>query len=284
MDRLEQGESPAAPARLAGRVAIVTGAGRGIGRAIAEALGAAGAAVVCAARTGAEVEATARRIGDSGGRALAAPADVADWEAVQALVAAAGAAFGPVDVLVNDAGVMGPLGPHEDTDLERWARTLDVNVLGVVRTCRAVLPVMRARRRGKIINLSGGGAFGPLSAGGSLAYGTSKAAVARFTELLAAEVAPDGIQVNTLGPGLVRTRLSEEGSTERERRYGPGSGLDWSRARPPGDAARLAVWLASEASGGLTGRHLSVQGELPESPAAIAELMAGERYTMRLVR
>jgi 3-oxoacyl-[acyl-carrier protein] reductase len=143
---------------------------------------------------------------------------------------------------------------------------------------------MRKQRRGKIVNLSGGGAFGPLSPGGSLAYGTSKAAVARFTELLAAEVAPDGIQVNTLGPGLVRTRLSEEGSTERERHYGPGSGLDWSRARPPEDAARLAVWLASEASGGLTGRHLSVQGELPGSPAAIVELMAGERYTMRLVR
>lgn len=269
--------------QLEGKTAIVTGAGRGIGRAIALAFGAEGAQVACAARTAEEIEATAQQIRDAGGRAIAVPTDVTDWESVRRLVARTVDEFATVDVLVNDAGMMGPIGPHEDTDLERWAQTLDANVLGIVRTSKAVLPIMRARKQGKIINLSGGGAFGPMPSGGSLAYGTSKAAVARLTELLAAEVAADGIQVNTLGPGLVRTRLSQQGSDEREQVYGPGAGLDFSRSRPPEDAARLAVWLASEVSDGLTGRHLSVQMELPLTPDAIQALMDTNRHTMRLV-
>jgi 3-oxoacyl-[acyl-carrier protein] reductase len=269
--------------QLEGRVAIVTGAGRGIGRAIALAFGSAGARVVCAARSGDEIESTAARVRDAGGTALAVPADVADWQAVQALVGRAMDALGAVDVLVNDAGMMGPLGPHDEIDLDRWAQTLDVNVMGVVRACRAVLPVMRRQRRGAIITLSGGGAFGPLPPGGSLAYGTSKAAVARFCELLAHEVAGAGIRVNTLGPGLVRTRLSQQGSDEREAVYGAGAGLDWRNARPPEDTARLAVWLASDAAAGVTGRHLSVQTPLPQTPQEVEALMAGDALTMRLV-
>jgi NAD(P)-dependent dehydrogenase (short-subunit alcohol dehydrogenase family) len=269
--------------QLQGRVTIVTGAGRGIGQAIALAFGAEGGQVVCAARTAAEIEATARRIQEGGGQAIAVVADVTNWGSVQGLVERAVAAYGTVDVLVNDAGMMGPVGPHEAIDLDSWAATLDVNVMGIVRTCKAVLPIMRARRRGRIINLSGGGAFGPLANRGSLAYATSKAAVARFTELLAAEVAGDGIQVNTLGPGLVRTRLSQQGSDAREQVYGPGTGLDFGRARPAEDAAGLAVWLASDAAEGLSGRHLGVDMALPASPEEIAALMAGDRYTMRLV-
>jgi NAD(P)-dependent dehydrogenase (short-subunit alcohol dehydrogenase family) len=269
--------------QLAGKAAIVTGAGRGIGQAIALAFGREGAQVVCAARTADEIDATAQQIRDAGGAALAVPTDVADWDSVQRLVAHTVKAYGTVDVLANDAGMMGPLGPHEEIDLQWWAQTLDVNVMGIVRTCKAVLPTMRRQRRGKIVNLSGGGAFGPLSAGGSLAYGTSKAAVARFTELLADEVAGDNIQVNTLGPGLVRTRLSQQGSDERERAYGAGRGLDWNRSRPPEDAAALAVWLASENSAGVTGRHLSVQNPPPQGPAEVEALMAGSALTMRLV-
>ena len=224
--------------KLQRKTAIVTGAGRGIGEAIALAFGRLGAQVVCAARTAEETEATAQRISAAGGRAISMPTDVTDWEAVQRLVDRTVETSGTVDVLVNNAGMMGPLGPHQQIDLDRWVQTLDVNVMGVVRTCRAVVPVMRRQRRGKIINVSGGGAFGPMAFGGSVAYGTSKAAVARFSELLAAEVAGEGIQVNTLMPGLVRTRVSQQGSDEREQVYGQGRGLDWSRARPPEDAAR----------------------------------------------
>jgi 3-oxoacyl-[acyl-carrier protein] reductase len=270
--------------QLDGKVAIVTGAGRGIGRAIALAYGREGARVVCAARSADEIESTAAQVRDSGGTAIAVRCDVTDWQSVQALVRRATDEFGTVDVLVNDAGMMGPLGPHDEIDLDRWSQTLDVNVMGVVRACRAVLPVMRRQQHGVIVNLSGGGAFGPLPPGGSLAYGTSKAAVARFSELLAQEVAAGGIRVNTLGPGLVRTRLSQQGNDEREAVYGAGTGLDWRNARPPEDAARLAVWLASDAAAGITGKHLNVQTPLPQTPADVEALMAGSALTMRLVQ
>ncbi len=270
--------------QLTGKTAIVTGAGRGIGQAIALAFGREGARVACAARTAQELEETVQRIGAAGGQAISLPTDVTDWAAVRQLVDRTVEAFKTVDVLVNNAGMMGPIGPHEEIDLDRWLQTLDVNVMGVVRACRAVLPAMRRQRRGKIINLSGGGAFGPMAFGGSAAYGASKAAVARFSELLAKEVAGEDIQVNTLMPGLVRTRVSQQGSDEREQVHGPGRGLDWSRARPPEDAAALAVWLASDASDGLTGKHLSVQTPLPQTPDEIQAVMAGSQYTMRLVQ
>jgi 3-oxoacyl-[acyl-carrier protein] reductase len=273
--------------RLAGRVAIVTGGGRGIGRAIALALAREGAAVVVAARTAAEVKATSEAIEAEGGRALAVPADVADLACVERLEAEARTRFGGVDILVNNAGIQGPIGPAAESPPEVWARTIAVNLLGSFYCARAVLPGMIARRRGKIINLSGGGATAPRPF--FSAYAASKAALVRWTETLAAEVRPHGIDVNAIAPGAVHTRMAEEvlaagpaageAALEQARRQRETGGV------PPERAAALAVFLASPASDGLTGRLISVFDPWERmTPAEIETIMASDLYTLRRVQ
>ena len=139
---------------LVGQVALVTGGGRGIGRAIAQALATAGAAIAVTARSEDQLRETVALIERAGGRALALPADVTDRQAVEHLVADIERQLGPVDVLVNNAGIVGPLGPLWEADPEAWRRCLDVNLYGAFLCARAVLPGMVARRRGRIINMS----------------------------------------------------------------------------------------------------------------------------------
>src|SRR5581483_8161438 len=243
---------------LAGRAALVTGAGRGIGRAIAAALAAAGADVMLLARTPEELAAAAADVAAHGRRALVRRVDVTDADAVAAAVRDAEAAFGHVDVLVNNAGVQGPIGPLVDAPVGEWIRAVDINLIGTFLVTRAVLPGMMARRRGKIVNLSGGGA----SAGRPFfsAYAASKAAVVRLTETLAAEVREHGIDVNAVAPGGVNTRMTEQivaagaragGDLRQAERQLAGGGVPAERA------AALVVLLASAASDGLTGRLIS---------------------------
>ena len=207
---------------LAGRVAIVTGGTRGLGLEISRAYADAGCDACIATGRG--------------------DADVTDPEACAALVERAG----PVTVLVNNAGVLGPAGPVERNDWDQWVETIRVNLLGTVTMCRAVLPGMRERGYGKIINLSGGGATGPRP--NFSAYAASKAAVVRFTETLAGEV--DGIDVNAIAPGALPTRMLDEVLA---------SGLE--EVEPAGfeRATALAVFLASAASDGITGRLIAAQ-------------------------
>jgi len=273
-------------ARLKDRVAVVTGAGRGIGREIALGLAREGASVVAAARTVAEIESTAREIASRGGAAIAVPVDVSDAQQVSALAGAALDRFGRIDVLVNNAGTFGPIGPLVSNDSDAWVNTVMVNLVGTFLCTRAVLPDMVERRRGKIINLSGGGAAS--SRPNFTAYSASKAAIIRFTESVAREVAEHNVQVNAMAPGPVFTRL-----TESILRAGEAAGTEaleeayrQQRSGNPTlpDAVALAVFLASDESDGLSGRFISaVWDDWRSIPSQMRELASSDLYTLRRV-
>jgi NAD(P)-dependent dehydrogenase (short-subunit alcohol dehydrogenase family) len=205
--------------RLAGQVALVTGAGRGIGRAIASTLAREGAAVVLAARSATELEAVAREIKQAGGRALAIPTDVRHEAAVEALARRILAEWQRVDVLVNAAGVA-TFAPVTDSKLDDWDQMLAVNLRGAVLCCRAVLPAMTARRRGTIINV--GSVVTSRSLTGSAAYTASKYGLLGFSRVLAEEMRPHGVRVGVLSAGATDTPLWDAmpGAPPRDRMLG----------------------------------------------------------------
>ncbi len=190
--------------RLAGQVAIVTGAGRGIGRAIAGAFAREGAAVVLAARSAPELDRVAREIEQAGGRALVVPTDARQEASVEALVHRALAEWRQVDVLVNAAGVA-TFAPVTDSKLDDWDQTLAVNLRGAVLCCRAVLPAMIGRHRGTIISV--GSVVTSRSLAGSAAYTASKYGLLGFSRVLAEEMRPHGVRVGVLSAGATDTPL-----------------------------------------------------------------------------
>ena len=194
--------------KLTNKVALVTGGGRGIGRAMALAFAHEGASVIVAARTVSEIEATAMEITNLGRQALAIPTDVSNWEQVKAMVERTVESFGTIDVLVNDARIQGPIGALTDNSVADWVEAININLLGVAFSMRAVLPTMISNRRGKIINLSGGGAAGSRSYFSS--YAAAKVGVVRLTECIAEEVMEYNIQVNAMAPGPCNTRMFQE--------------------------------------------------------------------------
>ena len=271
--------------RLAGRVAIVTGAGRGIGRAIALAFAGEGASIVVASRTLSEIEETAAQVQALGGQAVAIQADVASMAEVARMVDQAIRTFGMVDILVNNAGVQGPIGPLVENDTDEWTRAVMVNLVGTFLCCQALLPLMIQQRRGKIINLSGGGATGPRP--NFSAYGASKAAVVRLAETLAEEVKPYNIQVNAIAPGAAATRMQKEivaaGDAAGEQALAEAQRVLETRGTPLDRPAALAVFLASDESDGLTGRLIAVPHDDWQSWDAhrIAEVMSAPWFTLR---
>lgn len=269
---------------LQGQVAIVTGAGRGIGREIAGHLAAAGARVALIARSADQLETAAAEIWDTGGTALAVPADVTDQSAVTQLVEQVEAELGPVDLLVNNAGSFYAIGPLWEVDPDRWWTDVTINLRGPFLGCRAVLPGMLQRGRGRIINLIGGGTGTPFAYGSG--YGSSKAAVMRLTECLAEELRQAGspVAVFALGPGLVRTALTEyqlhspEGKQwmpRIERMFDTGQDV------PPTRAAALAVQLAGGRFDRLAGRAFSVRDDMEELLARQEEILKKDQKTLR---
>ena len=190
--------------KLAGQVAIVTGAGRGIGRAIAARLAGDGAAVVLAARSARELEVVAGEIVGVGGRALPVATDVREEPAVAALVARARAEYGRIDVLVTAAGVAA-FGPVADSKMADWDEMLAVNLRGAVLCCRAVLPIMTTQRRGTIINI--GSVVTSRVLAGSAAYTAAKYGLLGFSRVLADEMRPHGVRVGMLSAGATDTPL-----------------------------------------------------------------------------
>ena len=241
---------------LSGKVAIVTGGGRGIGRVAALALARRGAAVAIASRTARELNETAAAITSAGGRALAVATDVADEASVNRLVARAMDAFGAVDILATCAGINGPIDWIDNVTLAGWEQTLRVNLTGAFLACRAVLPIMRRQRRGKIINVASGNATRVQPA--LAAYSASKAAVVHFTRVLAEEARDDGIQAFALHPGVIRSAIVDELLAQ------PASGATANLAarlrsialQEPEYSAPLFVYLASDAANDLSGQFV----------------------------
>ncbi len=275
---------------LTGRTALITGASRGLGSAIARAFVAAGGDVMICARSAEALEAIASEVRAAARpdqRVLAQRADVAEPDDVAAVTAAAVAAFGRIDVLVNNAGVYGPLGPIESIDWDGWIHAIRVNLIGSVLCCRAVVPHMKAQRYGKIVQLSGGGATNPLP--NISAYAASKAAIVRFCESLALEVRPYGIDVNAIAPGALNTHMMDEIIAAGPGAVGAEFYARMQKVREEGgtpleSGAALAVFLASADSDGITGRLLSAVWDPWERlPALRAELDASDVYTLRRI-
>jgi NAD(P)-dependent dehydrogenase (short-subunit alcohol dehydrogenase family) len=275
---------------LKGRAAIITGANQGLGKAIAHAFVQAGADVMLGARDEMKlVEAVTelRDLCNPGQRVESIAVDVSKKEHVDRLASAALAIFSHIHILVNNAGVYGPKGPIENVDWEEWVHAIEINLLGSVLTARALLPHFRANHYGKLIQLSGGGATAPLPF--VSAYAASKAGIVRFMETLAEEVKADGIDVNSIAPGALNTRLLDEileagpekvGKSFYERALVQKS----SGGTPLERGAELAVFLASAASDGITGKLISAVWDPWEHfTEHMEDLQKTDIYTLRRI-
>jgi NAD(P)-dependent dehydrogenase (short-subunit alcohol dehydrogenase family) len=220
-------------------------------------------------------------------RVFAEAADVANEDDVARVVERAISAFGTIDILVNNAGIYGPLGAIEEIDWQAWVRAIEINLLGSVLFCRAVVPHMKRQGRGKIIQLSGGGATTPLPR--ISAYAASKAAIVRFAETLAEELRDDHIDVNSIAPGALNTRLLDEVLAAGPERVGASFYERSLKQRESGGAgldagAELALFLASSASDGITGKLLSaVWDPYAELPQHLDDVTKTDIYTLRRI-
>jgi 3-oxoacyl-[acyl-carrier protein] reductase len=275
---------------LAGRTVIITGAGRGLGAAIARRFVEAGASILLVARDPrllrqvreqlAELVRPGQQVRDHAG-------DVTSPECCAAAVRRARELGGALTVLVNNAGVQGPIGPLDAVPWEEWVEAVRVNLCGTALMCRAVLPVLREQGYGKIVNLSGGGAAGPRP--NFSAYAATKAGVVRLTETLAEEVRDAHIDVNAIAPGALNTRMLDEVLAAGPERAGAAAYAQALRQRddggaPPERAAALAEFLASAASDGITGRLLSAGwDDWAGLPGRREQLADSDVFTLRRI-
>jgi NAD(P)-dependent dehydrogenase (short-subunit alcohol dehydrogenase family) len=242
---------------LTGRVAVVTGASRGIGRAVAVALAEAGADVCVAARTASDLEDTAAAVRAAGRRSLVVPTDVAVAADVDRLIARTVAELGGLDVLVNNSGIGEPCTALDTTD-ELWDRHLAVNATGTFLCCRAAAGHMLARGSGKIVNITS--IFALKGVPNYAAYTASKAAVVGLTKALAVEWAAGGVQVNAVAPGYFATDINAEARADPERLARLVRSVPAGRIAEPDEVGPLIVYLASPASDYMTGAVLTCDG------------------------
>jgi 3-oxoacyl-[acyl-carrier protein] reductase len=239
---------------LTGKVALVTGAGSGIGKAIAKGLGSAGATVCCVSRTTAEIDATASDIQHAGGSAFALTADAARPEDVDRALRRTVETAGGLDILVINHGVSLDYNTVEHSDVDAWLTTFDVNLHGAYHCARLAVPHLRRRGGGNIIVIGSG--LGHRGSPGVAAYACSKAALWMLVRVLAEELREDRINVNEILPGLVRTKLDRH-RPDREQR--PLTGRPGDPAREPEEVVPLALFLASQPPTGPTGQSFNLR-------------------------
>jgi 3-oxoacyl-[acyl-carrier protein] reductase len=237
---------------LRGTCVVVTGAGRGIGRAIAIGLGREGASVCCAARTLAEIEATALAVTQAGGRGMAVSADVTRLQDVRAMLARAEGELGGIDVLFVNAGGSFETASVESGDPGKWRETIELNLIGAYHCMREVVPHLRRRGGGKIITLGSG--LGHRGSKGTSAYSAAKAGLWMLTRVLAQEVAEAGISVNELVPGPVLTDRNRAAAAGRAGVFG----IEGEWTKEPRDVVPIAVFLATQPRIGPTAQSFSL--------------------------
>ena len=257
---------------LSSQVAIVTGAGRGIGRVIALALAGAGARLVLTARSQDQLDETAALIRQAGGQAIGIAMDVADPQAVADMVHTTVQHFGPPDLLVNNAGMANKEAAIGELEADEWWRVLEVNLRGPFLCARAVLPHMLGRQRGRIINVASNAGARPMPT--ASAYSVSKAALLRLTDCLAEMTTAQGVSIFAISPGLVHTAMTDGVSLFKD--------LPESEWTPPERAGELCVFLATGAADRLSGRYIHVLDDVHDMVRRADEIQAQDLYALRL--
>ncbi|MBI2033708.1 MAG: SDR family oxidoreductase [Candidatus Liptonbacteria bacterium] len=270
---------------LEGKIALITGGSRGIGLAVARSFLKEGVKVMLSARSRDELEKARSDLKKDFPAPAVFPADVSNYALVKSLVEEAKKTFGKIDILVNAAGIYGPIGPTSEIDVDLWRKTYEINVFGTFHMIREVLPLMIKNRSGKIINFSGGG-DGPLP--NFSAYNSSKVAIVRLTETIAAEVRDFGIDINCIAPGPVNTSFLEEALKAGEKKVGKSKYQELLKQKADGGvapekSAELSTFLASSVSNGLTGKFLSAVWDdwRKWDKEMIKEISKTELYTLR---
>ena len=268
--------------------ALITGGSQGLGKVIAEHFLREGANVFICARSEKELSATRDELAKKfpAQKVLAGVCDVSDEVQVHALAARVLRELGLLQALILNAGIYGPMGPTESVDLGEWKRALDINLFGVLLPCREFIPHFKKTGGGKIVVLSGGGATNPLPNISS--YAASKAATVRLAETLAEELRPFHVDVNAIAPGALKTRFVEQVLAAGPDKVGAeffAKNKKWSEegAVPLELGARLAVYLASAESNGITGKLISAQWDPWENMQEFKSDLAGDIYTLRRI-
>jgi NAD(P)-dependent dehydrogenase (short-subunit alcohol dehydrogenase family) len=276
--------------KLKGRVALITGASQGLGAEIARQYVANGASVLLCARNADKLDEQRQALAPllaPDARVVTIVGDVSQTRDVDAIFAKVKSEFPRLDILVNNAGVYGPMGNIEDVDWQEWIEAIRINLLGLVYVSRVAMPLFRAQRYGKIINISGGGAANPMPA--ITAYAASKAGVVRFTESLALECKDDGIDVNAIAPGALVTQMMRQLLAAGPEKVGQKFFDRMKKIADEGGTpldvgAALCVFLGSLESDGITGKLIAAQWDRWEDwPKHLEELNASDVYTLRRI-